>query len=88
MVEARRAIYAPRTLANLVSLNVCDSGFSTAAIDFGVEGHFLSLTKAREASALKCRDVHENVLAAIVWLDEAIAFGCVEELHGSGLHVI
>ena len=88
MIEARSAIYAHRALANLVGLNICDSGFATAAIDFGVEGHFLSLTEAREASALKCRDVHENVLAAIVWLDEAIAFGCVEELYGSGLHVI
>jgi len=32
-------------------------------------------------------DVHEDILAAIIWLDEAEAFLDIEPLHGSLRHI-
>ena len=40
------------------------------ATSLGLVSDLLSLTKRRETSALNCRDVHENVVAAFIRLDE------------------
>jgi len=50
---------------------------------FQIVGEFLTLVQGREAGALYGTDVHEGILAAIVGLDEAEAFGRVEELYGA-----
>jgi hypothetical protein len=31
--------------------------------------------------------MHENVLAAVIWLDEPVAFFAIEPLHGALSHV-
>src|SRR6202044_2012102 len=46
----------------------------------------LPLIEITEASALHRRDMHENVLAAVLGLDEAITFGRIEPFHGTRRH--
>jgi hypothetical protein len=56
------------------------------AIGDNVKGHFLTLVEAPQTSALYGADMNENVIAALIRLDEAKAFLAVEPFHGSGLH--
>src|ERR1700723_1979496 len=60
----------------LASLSICDE----------VKSNLLSLVQAVESGALNGADVHEDILAAIVRLDEAKAFLAVEPLYGSLRH--
>src|SRR5665647_518794 len=52
----------------------------------GLESDLLSLAKRRETSALNCRDVHENVVAAFIRLDETVALLAVEPLNSAVCH--
>src|SRR4029079_6880562 len=58
------------------------------ATSLGLVSDLLSLTKRRETSTLNCRDVHENVVAAFIRLDEAIALLAVEPLHSAVCHQV
>jgi len=57
------------------------------SIDNNVESDLLSLVERTHASAFDRTDVHEDILAAIIRLDEAEAFLVIEELHGSSRHI-
>src|ERR1700741_934217 len=51
-----------------------------------LELDLLAFVQALQARALDSADMDKGVLAAVVRLDEAIAFGGVEPLHGSRSH--
>src|SRR5260370_42481117 len=67
-------------------LNVRDGGLAGAAILLGIEGNLLTLAETAQAGALQRGGVDENVLAAIVWLDESEAFLIVVELYCAVRH--
>jgi hypothetical protein len=52
-----------------------------------LERNLLSLGEATYPGAFHCADVHEDVLAAIIRLDETKAFLTVKPLYGSLRHV-
>jgi len=58
-----------------------------SALGHNVERDFLSLVEAMQPGAFHSADVDEDVLAAVVRLDEAKAFLAVEPLYGSSHHV-
>ena len=70
----------------LCRLDVADGGLAGAAVFLGVEGHLLALDEPTHSRALKRGGVDENVLAAIVRLNEAEAFLVVVEFHGARIH--
>src|SRR5262245_14179143 len=57
------------------------------SISNNIEGDLLSLIEALHPGAFDRADVHEDILAAIIRLDEAEAFLAVEPLHGSLRHI-
>src|SRR5215471_15256472 len=63
-------------------------GLSGLAVGYQVERDFLTLVEAIHPGAFDSADVDEYVLAAIIRLDEAVAFLAVEPLYGSLRHVI
>ena len=65
---------------------IISRGFAGSSIRNNVERDFLSFVDALQPRAFDCADVHEDILAAIIWLDEAEAFLAVEPLHGSLRH--
>src|SRR5690349_24716695 len=48
----------------------------------------LVLLEAAEAAALDLRKVHEDILRAVIWRDEAEALVAVEPLHSSLCHLL
>ena len=52
-----------------------------------LEGDLLSFVESLQSGAFDGADMHENVLAAVIRLDEAEAFLAVEPLHGSLRHM-
>src|SRR5690606_18102586 len=51
-----------------------------------LERQLLAFVQRVHAGALDGRDVHEHIVAAVIRLDEAVALGRVEPLHGSSRH--
>lgn len=49
--------------------------------------HFVTLIQAAEASSFDRGDVHENILAAVVRLNEAETLRWIEPLNGTYSHV-
>jgi len=64
------------------------SGLARLSISDDVERDLLSLIELTHPSAFDCADVHEDVLAAVIRLDEAEAFLDIEPLHGSLRHLV
>ena len=62
-------------------------GLAGPSIGNNVEGDLLSLVEAMHPSAFDCADMHEHILAAVIWLDESKAFLPIEPLHGSLCHI-
>jgi len=69
------------------SLQIVRRGLACPSIGNNVESNLLSLAEGTHASAFDRADVHEDILAAVIWLDKAEAFLIVEELHGSLRHI-
>src|ERR1700730_14852990 len=67
-------------------LNVRDGSLAGAAVLLGIEGNLLTLAETAQAGALQRGGMDENVLAAIVRLDESEAFLIVVELYGAVGH--
>ena len=61
-------------------------GLTRPSISNNVERDLLSLIESAHACAFDCADVHKDVLAAVMRLDEAEAFLDIEPLHGSLRH--
>jgi hypothetical protein len=66
-------------------LNVGGGGAAVAA-RLQLEGELLAVIQPGQAGALDLGDVHEDVVAAFIGLDEAVALGGVKPFHGSGRH--
>src|SRR5215472_8899242 len=62
-------------------------GLARLSISNNLERDLLSLVQAPQPGALNRADVHENVFAAVIRLDEAEAFLAIEPLHGSLRHI-
>ena len=69
-------------------LDVADGDLAGAAFFLGIEGDLLAFDQPAHSGALERSCVDENVLAAVVRLNEAEAFLSVEPLHGSLRHAI
>src|SRR3954447_22402009 len=63
-----------------------EGGQLTLIAALHLEGDALAVLQAGEAGALDVGDVGENVRAAFLRLDEAVAFGGVEPFDGTGGH--
>src|SRR5262249_4771530 len=61
-------------------------GRSLAALRLQLERDLLALVQRVEAGALDGADMHEDVLAAIARLDEAVTFGRIEPLDSAAGH--
>src|SRR5258708_30790383 len=70
----------------LAGAEVVSRGLATAAVRDDVERNLLALVEGAQTSALNGADVNENVLVAVVRLDEAEALLVVEPLHGAHCH--
>src|SRR5690606_27332943 len=57
---------------------------ATVALDF--VGNLLVFVQAAQAGLLDSRDVDEDVLAAVIRLDEAVTLGGVEPFYSAGSH--
>ena len=73
--------------ADLDSVQIVRRGLACLSIGDNVESDLLSLVEDTHASAFDRADVHEDIFAAIVWLDKAEALLVIEELHGSFCHI-
>ena len=67
-------------------LQIICRGLSGPPIGDNLIRDLLSLAEAAHPGALDGADVHENILAAVIRLDEAKAFLVVEPLYGSLRH--
>jgi hypothetical protein len=67
-------------------LQIVRRRFSGPSVGDNLIKDLLSLVEAVHPSALDGADVHENILAAVIGLDEAKAFLAVEPLYGSLRH--
>jgi hypothetical protein len=62
-------------------------GLACFAISNEIEKDPLSLVEATHAGAFNSADMNEDVLAAVVWLNESKALMAIEPLHGSFCHI-
>src|SRR5260370_23081112 len=62
-------------------------GLTRLSVSNNVESDLLSLVEPMHPSAFDCADMHEDILAAVIWLDEAEALLDIEPLHGSLRHL-
>jgi len=63
------------------------AGLAAHAVDLGFVRKLLAFVERAHAGALNGADVHEDVVAAVVRLNEAEALGRVEPLNCSGRHL-
>src|SRR4051812_42563867 len=78
----------PDARSVLAGLQLARGHLAAALIALQLEDDLLAFVQRAEARALDGGDVHEDVVAAVVGLDEAEALGGVEPLHGAGSHVL
>src|SRR5258707_15553659 len=70
----------------LGDFDLADGDLAAARIVLGVESDLLALAQAVDAGALQCGGMDENVLLAVIRLDETEALLVVVELHGARKH--
>jgi len=63
-------------------------GLAGPAIGNNLERDLLSLVEAAHSSTFDGADMDEHILAAVIGLNEAVAFLSVEELHGTLRHIV
>ena len=73
-------------LEALCRLDAAHRDFAGAAVLLGIEGHLLALHQPAHSGAFERGSVDENVLTAIIRLNEAEAFLVVVELNGARSH--
>src|SRR5580692_4734256 len=71
----------------LSALKLAGRHLAASLVFFELEADLLALVERAEAGALDGRDVDEDVRAAVVGLDEAVALGGVEPLHCANRHI-
>src|SRR5690606_17742273 len=67
---------------------VASRGLAGAAVRLELVGDLLAFIQTAQAGALHGADVDENVLAAVIRLNETITLLLVEPLHGAGAHFV
>jgi hypothetical protein len=70
----------------LRSLQINRSRFAWTAIGLGLESHLLAFVETAQAGTLNGADMHENVWAAVIRLNETEAFLIVEKLYCADSH--
>jgi hypothetical protein len=86
MANASTSVVKDQKRYSLRGLKILGRGFSAALIPHHVERELLALNDSVHASALDSGDVNEHVRRAVIWRDEAVAFGGIEKLYGSDGH--
>ncbi len=77
----------PRSLSfGLRELQVACRGFTRAAVSLNLERYLLTFNEPAQTGALKCADMDEYVLAAVIGLNEAVAFLTVVPFHDAHIH--
>ncbi len=76
----------PRPISG--NFEFADGRFAGTGVDVGFVGNLLAFGQAGQAAAFQSGCMNENVLAAVLGLDEAVAFGFVIEFYGTGSHGI
>jgi len=71
----------------LAHAKVLGAGLAAHAVGLCFERELLALIERAQTGAFDGADMNENVISAVVGLNEAEAFGCVEPLNCSGSHV-
>jgi hypothetical protein len=74
-------------IGELIDAKIFSAGLAAHAVGLGLERHLLTLIEGAKAGAFDGADMNEDVLAAIVRLDEAEALCRVEPLNCSGCHL-
>ena len=67
-------------------LDIFGGTFAAALVRHDIEIDLLPLDEGAHSGPFECRDVNENVRAAIVRLNEAEALGGVEPLYSTSVH--
>src|SRR6266436_3182084 len=75
-----------RQQAKSDSAQILSRGLACLRIRHNVERDLLPLIEAVHPGALDLLDVHEDILAAIIRLDESVAFVWIEPLHRTLSH--
>jgi hypothetical protein len=69
-------------------LELIGGGLAGAAILNDLVAHLLAFTQIAQARALDGADMNENIRAAVIGLDEAVALLSIKPFHGSSSHVV
>jgi hypothetical protein len=69
------------------SAQILRRGLARLSISDDIKRDLLSLVEAAHPGAFDRADVHEDILAAVIRLDESKAFLAVKKLHGSVCHI-
>ena|SRR5215467_890615 len=83
---AKSVVYASSRLRSS-SAQIPSRGLAGSSVGNNVKRDLLSLVEAVHPGAFDRADVHEDILAAVIWLDESEALLAVEPLHGSFRHI-
>jgi hypothetical protein len=86
MVSASTSVVKDQKRSYLRRLEVFGRILAVAAILHDVEADLLALYERAHSGAFNGRDVNEDVRLTAALLNEAKAFGGIEELHGSSSH--
>src|SRR5882757_4466182 len=70
----------------LAGLELARGHLAAALVALKLVRDLLTFVQRAEARTFDGRDVHEDVVAAVIGLDEAEALGGVEPLHGTASH--
>jgi hypothetical protein len=73
--------------SRLCSAQVAGSGLARAAICENFELDLLAFVERGQTSAFNSADVHKNVRAAVIGLNEAKTFCRVEPFYGTSVHL-
>ena len=84
--KSRLSQAEPNEIRSAGSAQIVGRRLARAAICDDFVADLLTFTQRSKSGALNGADVHEDILAAIVRLDEAKAFLAVEPLYGSLRH--
>jgi hypothetical protein len=85
VVTHRALQQSNKTLRGLAGAEVNSLRTLAHTVWLDVEADLLAVDERAQARSLDSGDVDENVLRAAIRRNEAEAFGCVEELYGTGL---
>src|ERR1700748_3298586 len=85
--NSRNSSFSAIGVFSLERLQIACGELAALAVLFQLVGELLAFPDAAEARALNRRDMHENVRAAVVGLNEAIALRGVEPLHSTCRHL-